>query len=88
VKSFDYLAAFYQAKYNPQGFVRELDSLLASEEATVRAIPFGSDRPNADWLDGYVRGDKKLTLLYRNDTLLAFRLDYKFTEHGQEKSTC
>ena len=87
MKSFDYLAAFYQAKYNPQGFVRELDSLLASEEATVRAIPFGSDRPNADWLDGYVRGDKKLTLLYRNDTLLAFRLDYKFTEHGQEKST-
>ena len=86
MKSFNYLAGFYQARHDPQSFVRELDSLLASENATVRAIPFGSDSPNVAWLGGCVRGDKELTLLYRNDTLSAFRLDYKFTEQGLEKS--
>jgi hypothetical protein len=86
VKGFDYLAAFYSHEHQPDKFVATVDSLLNAEDATVRAIPFGCDQTSIDWLDGRLCGDKKATLLYRKETLNAFRLDYKFTEHGQEKT--
>lgn len=86
MKTFDYLAAFYRQEHNSRDFVGQVDSLLAAEEASVRAIPFGCEKSSLDWLDGKVCGDKKVALLHCKDHLSAFRLDYKFTENGQEKS--
>lgn len=86
MKSFDHLAAFYKQEHKPDDFVKQVDSLLASEERNVRAVPFGCNQASLDWLDGQICGDKKVSLVYRVDGLLAFRLDYKFTENGKEKS--
>jgi hypothetical protein len=86
VNSFNYLAAFYGREHEPEKFVGEVDSLLAIEPATVRAIPFGCNQASIDWLAKNISGDKEVTLLYRKESLFAFRLNYKFTERGQEKN--
>lgn len=85
MKGFDYLAAFYAHKHEPDKFVAAVDSLLGTEDVSVRAIPFGCEVSSTDWLNGLVSGEKKVTCLYRKARLSAFRLDYKFTEKGQEQ---
>ena len=40
VKAFDYRAAFYGHEHEPDKFIAAVDSLLASEKTTIRAIPY------------------------------------------------
>ena len=86
MKGLDYIAAFHGHEHEPDKFVVAVDSLLNATGATVRAIPFGCDQTSIGWLDGVECGDKRATLLYCKQNLSAFRLDYKFTEHGQKKT--
>lgn len=45
-----FLDAFYRAKHDQAGLLNDLGSLLASESAAVRLIPFGCETESLEWL--------------------------------------
>jgi hypothetical protein len=86
VNTIGFLDAFYRAKHDQAGLLNELSSLLASESADVRLIPFGCESESVDWLDHRAKGNRHATLLNKQDRLSEFRLDYTFKQAGQEYS--
>lgn len=81
-----FLDAFYRAKHDQAGLLNELGGILASESAAVRLIPFGCEGESVEWFDHRAKGNRHTTLVHQQDRLSEFRLDYTFTQHGQERS--
>lgn len=86
MKALDFLDAFYRAKHGQDGLLADLSAVLASETADVRLVPFGCDQESIEWLDQRCKGNRRATLIARNDRLYEFRLDFTFKHAGQETS--
>jgi hypothetical protein len=85
-KAFNFLDAFYRAEHNQAGLLNDLGGVLASESTAVRLVPFGCETESVEWFDHRARGQRHATLLRRQDRLYEFRLDYTFTDAGEERS--
>lgn len=79
-----FLDAFYRAKHDQASLLNELGGILASESAAVRLIPFGCEGESVEWFDHRAKGNRHATLVHQQDRLSEFRLDYTFTQAGQE----
>lgn len=86
MSAFDFLDAFYRAKHDQAGLLKDLSRVLASESADVRLIPFGCESESVDWFDHRVKGSRVASLLKKQDRLHEFRLDYAFTQAGHERN--
>lgn len=86
VGKLDFLSAFYSEKHKAGNIVAALDALLSTENADVRAIPFGCEDCSIDWLDGRIVSDKRVRLISRTEGLTDFHLEYTYKESGERKS--
>jgi hypothetical protein len=86
---FDFVKSFYNAAFEGDHFLREVDALLGSGQATVAALPFISEDPPKKIFEGY-RSDpnsrviRKTRLLQEGNGLTLFELQYAFRTAGQQ----
>ncbi len=86
MKTLDFIDAFYRAKHDQAGLLNDLGGILASEATAVRLIPFGCEAESVEWFDHRAKGSRHASLLQKQDRLYEFKLDYTFTQAGQEWS--
>ena len=81
----DFITPFYNEKHNQNTFVKKLDSLLASEDVDVRAIPFGSLHNPVALFDGYDHGSRNVRLLKTGTGVSLFELTYLYKENDKDR---
>jgi hypothetical protein len=84
-KEIDFITPFYSQKKNRDTLINSIDSLLASEYLSVRAIPFGSEqRP----IEGFVNKgstSRRLSIIAADEGVQLFELTNYFRVGEEEK---
>jgi hypothetical protein len=84
-KEIDFIAPFYSQKRNRDILIKSIDSLLASECLSVRAIPFGSEQPPIDWFVNKASTSRQLCLIAADEGVQLFQLTHYFRIGEEEK---
>lgn len=87
MSTFDYLSAFYKKQHSANNIIKEIDRLLSTEDINVRMIPFGCENKSVDWFNGLLIKNRSISLLWKYEKVSLFKLDYKYTEAGKEKTS-
>jgi hypothetical protein len=84
-KEIDFITPFYRQQHNRDTLIKSIDSLLASEYLSIRAIPFGSDRPPLNWFPNKSSITRNISLIAANEGVQLFQLTYCFRAGDEEK---
>lgn len=85
MNTFNYLSVFNKKHHSADSIIKEIDSLLSTDELNVRVIPFGCVNKSIDWFDGKTIKDRTIKLLWKDKYLSSFSLVYKYKENNEER---
>jgi hypothetical protein len=84
MNTFDYLSSFNNNRHTDLNIIREIDSLLSTEDIDVRFIPFGCQQESIDWINSISVKDRQVVLQWKSNRLSLYLLNYKYKENGKE----
>jgi len=82
----DFVTPFYNKRYNTSSLLEALSRLTSTEDIALNTIPFGTEDSPLSLFLGIHSKRRKVTLIYQNEDVFLFKLNYKYSEEGEEKS--
>ncbi len=82
---FDFITPFYGRHHNRESLINGIDSILATESLSVRAIPFSCDKPPIEWFPKIKGGSRHALLMNENEGVQLFELTHSFKNGEEEK---
>jgi len=85
MNAMNYLSAFNSKRHQPGNIISDIDALLSAESIDARFIPFGCEWEKIRWISDRAINNRKASLIWSDDTLYYFILEYKYKENGKSK---
>ncbi len=85
MSGFDFITPFYNRRHNRESLINGIDSILATESLSVRAIPFSCDKPPREWFPKIKGGSRHVLLMNENEGVQLFELTHRFKDGEEER---
>lgn len=85
MNKFDFITPLYNQHHDRNSLISSLDSLLASEYLSVRAIPFSSNTPPSELFSKITSSSRQVLLIKPNKGVQLFEMTYSFKKGKEEK---